>query len=337
MTEIKTGFSLESLNTFGIRATAEYYTEVGSPEEIEELINTNIFRNSRHLIMGGGSNLLFTRDFPGLVIHPDFKGIEIVEETPDKIVIRAGAGMVWDEFVRYSVERNYGGAENLSGIPGSVGASPIQNIGAYGAEAREIIDCVEGFDFQERSWKTFDRKDCVFSYRNSIFKTEYKNSFLVSHVTFRLIKNPHELKTHYGNIEEELKNRDRSVSSLREVILRIRSSKLPDVKEFGNAGSFFKNPVIESSLAKQLREAYPDLPVYPEVENRVKLSAAWLIDRAGLKGYPMGKVAVHKNQPLVLINLGGATGREIMELSGFVQETVQEKFGIKLEPEVNIY
>lgn len=336
MAVIKSDFSLTAFNTFNISVKADHYCRVTSAKDLEELCSTPIFRQNEPLILGGGSNILFTHDYPGLVIHPLFKGLEITEESASDVCIRAGAGMIWDDLVAWAVSHDYGGIENLSGIPGNVGASPIQNIGAYGTEVAQVIERVEGYDLRSGKWRSFSNAECAFSYRNSLFKTAHKNSFLVSHVWFRLTKPPHNLVTHYGNIEATLEKKERTLASMREIILGIRHSKLPDVKELGNAGSFFKNPVVPASRIQTFKQDYPEAPVYPAEKGMMKLSAAWLIDQAGLKGFRMGNAGTHEKQALVLVNLGHAEGKEILALSEWIREKVKSKFGVELEPEVNI-
>lgn len=336
MSEIKHNYPLDSLNTFGLVASARYFIEVFSGADIESLTDKSIFQSNSRLLLGGGSNLLFKRDYPGLVIQSRIEDVETIQETDEEVVLRVGSGYNWDEFVAWAVSKNYGGIENLSGIPGNVGASPVQNIGAYGVEVGDLIEKVEGFDLDEKSWKEYSREMCEFEYRNSIFKSVLKNSFLISYVHFRLKKNPDSFVLNYGNLEEEFKKGDKSPLSLRNIILRIRESKLPDVKEFGNAGSFFKNPVIEEKKAEKLKNSYPGMPVYPASNGKCKLSAAWLIDQAGFKGCKMGHAASYEHQPLVLVNLGGATADEILDLASQISDSVKLIFGIRLEPEVNI-
>ncbi len=331
-------YSLDHLNTFHLSARASYFALIRQPAEMEQLAREDLFREQPKLILGGGSNLLLTGNFNGLVIRSGIQGLECVDETDESVWIRVGSGMEWDELVAWAVAHDWGGLENLSAIPGDVGAAPVQNIGAYGAEAKDMIERVEGFDFNSKTWKTFEAGECEFDYRNSIFKKKFKNEFLVSQVTFRLSKAPHSLLTHYGNLEEELqKTGTRSLAEMRRIITDIRRLKLPDIHTTGNAGSFFKNPVVSLVQADQLRDAYPNMPAYPAGDRQVKLSAAWLIDQSGLKGYTMGRAATHTQQPLVLINTGGATGEEIWKLAEYIREFVFDRYGVMLEPEVNVY
>lgn len=337
MIEIKENFELLRYNTFRIDVKAKYFIEVSNEEEISELLRSEVYNKNSHLILGGGSNILFTRDHEGLVIHPAITGINIVDETDDEITVKVGSGVVWDEFVEYAVTRNWGGIENLSNIPGTIGASPVQNIGAYGAEVKDVVAKVEGINLLSGKPESYLNTQCKFEYRNSIFKSEYKNNLLINHVTFRLNKPPHSLKTQYGAIEQELANYDnKDIATIRAIICKIRQIKLPQVEKIGNAGSFFKNPVVPSAEVKRIQSPYQDVPVYPFNDDKVKISAAWLIDKAGCKGLHLGNAGTYEKQPLVLINLGNAKGQEIVDLANFIKERVVEKFGIQLEPEVNI-
>ena len=289
------------------------------------------------LVLGGGSNILFTQDFDGMVVKPELLGIELTDRQSDRITVAAGAGVVWDDLVVWCVDRGWGGLENLSHIPGTVGAAPVQNIGAYGAEVGDAIDRVEGIYIDTLEPFVFLAADCAFGYRSSIFKTELKGRILITRVFFSLSAHP-QSNTDYGRIEQELQNQpDKSVHSVRQAIIAIRSQKLPDPAKIGNAGSFFKNPVVTESLASQIRADYPQIPLYPaDVSGYCKLPAAFLIEKAGWKGVRRGRVGVHTDQPLVLLAYEGAKGQEVLDLSLLICESVQEKFGILLEPEVNI-
>jgi UDP-N-acetylmuramate dehydrogenase len=337
MTKIQPNYSLQNLNTFRIEAVADYFTEINTVDDLPGLTETEIFSQTSHLILGTGSNILFAQDYKGLVIHPALEGIEVLNEDTDTLSVRVGSGVVWDRFVEYAVEHHWGGVENLSGIPGTVGASPIQNIGAYGTEVKDIITNVEGYDLDLKAFKSYNNHACKFGYRTSLFKEELKNRFIVCYVTFRLTKPPHKLETSYGTVEKELQNHtDRSIATMRKVICAIRNSKLPDPAKVGNAGSFFKNPVIENTVLVKLRKLHPALPGYPFTDDSSKLSAAWLIEQAGCKGLQLGNAATHRDQPLVVINMGGATGKEILRLSVYIKNKVLKMFGIQLEEEVNI-
>jgi UDP-N-acetylmuramate dehydrogenase len=338
MPDIKTNYSLQTLNTFGVEAYASYFCKIANPSEIELLVADPFFLCNKHklLILGGGSNLLFTSNYKGLVIQSGITGIETIHDSADEVLLRVGSGVEWDDLVAYAVEHQFGGIENLSGIPGNVGASPVQNIGAYGCEVEQVIEKVEAFHLEQKKWLEFKHDECDFAYRNSTFKRKYLNRLFVSHVQFRLKKVPHQLITHYGKVEEELIAFPQpTIANVREVVLKIRNSKLPDPQKIGNAGSFFKNPVIDLDQARVLTRMYPAIPNYPAGE-KCKLSAAWLIDQSGLKGYQLGNAATHINQPLVIINKGNATGKEIADLAHHIQKVVLAKFNIKLEPEVNI-
>jgi UDP-N-acetylmuramate dehydrogenase len=336
MVELKENFSLQSFNTFGINASAKYFSKVGTDEELGELIESEEFRMNPHLILGGGSNILFTKDYNGLVIHPSFIGIEIIEETKTDVLIKCGSGFVWDKLVQYAVDRGWGGIENLSDIPGNVGACPIQNIGAYGVEVNQVIETVYGTDLLENKKLSFNREQCNFGYRDSIFKKQYKNNFLISHVNFRLKKTPHVLNSSYAALAKELDHySEKNINTIRKIVLEIRRSKLPEVSNLGSAGSFFKNPVVSEIIANKNFSEYPDCPKFRSESGLVKLSAAWLIEQSGCKGLQNGNAATYLKQPLVIVNLGNATGKEIFNLSKIIQNKVQEKFGILLEPEVN--
>jgi UDP-N-acetylmuramate dehydrogenase len=337
MIKIQRNFCLDRYNTFRISVMAENFIEVHSIDDIEKLMQSVIFKTNSHFILGGGSNILFTKDYEGLVIHPSITGIESVEVYDEYEYFRVGSGVVWDDFVAYAVEKDRSGIENLSGIPGMVGASPIQNIGAYGKEVKDVITKVEGFDLGAGTFKSYSNEECRFGYRTSLFKETMRNEFLVCYVTFRLKKPPHILDASYGTLEQELlKYPDRNISTVRLAVRSIRNLKLPDPQKIGNAGSFFKNPVIQRNAAEKLRKQHPSLPLYPAGDETMKLSAAWLIDEAGCKGLHLGKAATHRDQPLVLINLGGAKGNEILKLSHYIQDKVDKLFGIRLEEEVNV-
>jgi UDP-N-acetylmuramate dehydrogenase len=338
MPEIKENFELLRHNTFRIDVKTRYFVEIASEEEAFELLQSDIFHKNPHLILGGGSNILFTHNYEGLIIHPAIVGINIINETDDEILVKVGSGVVWDKFVEYAVTMNWGGIENLSDIPGSIGASPVQNIGAYGVEVKDVVVKVEGINLSSGKPESLVTTQCKFEYRNSVFKNEYKNNFLICGVTFRLHKSTHTLKTHYGAIEQELANyNSKDIATIRAIICKIRQLKLPNVEKIGNAGSFFKNPVVTSDEIKKIQSLYGDVPVYPFSDDKVKISAAWLIDKAGCKGLHQGNAGTYDKQPLVLINLGNAKGQEIVDLANYIKERVIEKFSVQLEPEVNIF
>lgn len=335
-------FSLKSYNTFGVEATAKYFTEVTSVEELKEALH---FANSNTpklpiLFLGGGSNILFTQDFNGLAIKLNLQGIseEIINE--NEVLVTAKAGENWHNFVMYCLKKNYGGLENLSLIPGNVGTSPMQNIGAYGTEIKDIFVSCKVLDLENLELKTFNLEECRFGYRDSIFKQEGKGKYVILEVTFKLTTKNHHIKTEYGAIKSELENlgidHNVTIQDVSKAVINIRQSKLPDPKETGNAGSFFKNPTIPLAQFEILKEKFDTIPGYPNGEV-VKVPAGWLIEQSGWKGKQIGNVASHKLQALVLINAtGNATGKEIFDFSTAVISSIKDQFGIELEREVNI-
>ena len=328
--------NLKQYNTFGFEVTARYYAEPSSVEEAKEVVAEAHRLKIPVLVLGGGSNVLFTKDYDGLVIKPAMMGIDVLHQCDQKVSISVGAGVVWDDLVEWCVARNWGGLENLSHIPGSVGAAPVQNIGAYGAEVKDVVKEVHGFYLETIQSFSLSVTECVFGYRSSVFKTTLKDKTLITHVVFNLSTTP-QPNTRYGQIEQELQNYpDRSIQSVRHAITSIRSQKLPDPQKIGNAGSFFKNPVVAESLALQIKAAFPQIPLYEAHTGSYKLPAAFLIEKAGWKGVRRGNVGVHGDQPLVLVAFEGATGAEVVTLSTQIQESVKERFGVWLEPEVNL-
>ncbi|MBW6536550.1 MAG: UDP-N-acetylmuramate dehydrogenase [Mariniphaga sp.] len=329
-------YNLKSHNTFGVEANTRYFFEFTEQEDLETFVQSNeTWKELPHFILGGGSNVLFQRDFQGLVLHPNIPGIVKVKENRQNVWFEVGAGEVWDDFVRYCVDYGVGGVENLSLIPGLVGAAPVQNIGAYGQEVSNVIERVKGLDLQQKLQMEFPADDCGFGYRDSLFKRELKNRFIITSVVFRLEKFP-EFNLKYGQVEEKVKELGEvNLQNIRRAAIDIRSSKLPDVNKLGNAGSFFKNPVVKVEIAEKIREQFPDVPVYQVNEYEVKLAAGWLIEKAGWKGRQEGNVGMHQKQALVLVNYGNATGKEIFEFSERISQAVFEKFGIQLEREVN--
>ena len=338
MVKILENISLKHLNTFGIEASAKWFAEIGNMNDLQELLQNKIFINSERLILGGGSNLLFTKNFEGLVIKNSIKGISIVREDAEFSEVQAAAGEVWHDFVMWCINKNLGGLENLSLIPGCVGAGPMQNIGAYGVELKDVFGELEAVDLATGAKRVFNKAQCKFGYRESIFKHELKNKFIITAVTFRLSKKP-KVNTSYGAISTELQTMkvlDPGIKEVSQAVINIRNSKLPDPKIIGNAGSFFKNPEVESSVYKNLKARFSGLAAYEMENGKYKLAAGWLIEKCELKGYSRGEAAVHNKQALVLVNKGKATGAEIYSLSEYVLEAVFSKFGIKLEREVNI-
>lgn len=326
-------YSLLSHNTFGIDVNAAQFVEYASVEELKNLIKQGAV-TTPFLHIGGGSNLLFTKDYEGLILHSCINNIEVTKETNDTVWLRVGAGIVWDDFVAYCVGHEWYGTENLSLIPGEVGAGAVQNIGAYGVEIKDLITDVETVNIhgEERVYKI---EECDYAYRNSIFKQPNNKNIFVTNVCFRLSKQKH-YTLDYGTIRQELEKQDTlTLSTLRKVIIDIRESKLPDPKVMGNAGSFFMNPIVSQDKLESLQRAYPRMPFYELSDARIKIPAGWMIDQCGWKGKSLGPAAVHDKQALVLVNLGGAKGSDIIALSDAVRASVREKFDIDIHPEVN--
>lgn len=334
--EVRENYSLKNYNTFGIDVKCRYFVESDTESEFLEFVSSYELKPEEIMVLGEGSNFLFTDDFDGTVFYPTMKGMEIVEENDEHVWVKVGAGEVWDDFVAWAVEQGYGGVENLSLIPGHVGAAPVQNVGAYGMEAGDTIERVEAIQIEKARKETISAADCRFAYRDSIFKGEWKNRYIVTYVVFRLTKVP-EFRLNYGSVREELqKLGEVCLKNIRRAIIQIRRAKLPDVKELPNAGSFFKNPVVSREQAGQLKERYPELPVYPVDEDRVKLAAGWLIEQCGWKGKDLGKAGVYEKQALILVNRAGASGVEVARLANEVKKSVFMTFGVWIEPEVYV-
>ncbi|MFM6945723.1 MAG: UDP-N-acetylmuramate dehydrogenase [Flavobacteriales bacterium] len=328
--------NLKPYNTFGIAVNTQHFAVFSNVEQLPGLVNT--YPGLPLLILGGGSNVLFTEDFPGLILRNEIKGIEKIAEDDHHVYIKSGAGEVWHEFVLHCIAHNWAGLENLSLIPGSVGASPMQNIGAYGVEIKDVFHELSAFHIASGEIHQFDNKQCEFGYRESVFKRALKNQYVIIDVTFKLSKNP-VLKTSYGAIQQELEKLQISTPTIRDIsnaVIQIRQSKLPDPKVLGNAGSFFKNPVVSMQLFESIKEQYPEVSFYPISETEVKLAAGWLIEKAGFKGLKVENCGVHDKQALVLVNYGGSTGQQILDLSTQIIDQIQQLFGLKLEREVNI-
>jgi UDP-N-acetylmuramate dehydrogenase len=339
MIKIEEQVSLKTYNTFGIAATARYFCRITDTDQFKSLIQTDLYKNEKVLILGGGSNLLFTRDFDGLVVKTDIKGIHLVDETDETVSIKAMSGENWHELVVHCVNHQWGGIENLSLIPGTVGAAPIQNIGAYGVEVKEVIKEVSAIDRISGEEKTFQNHECAFGYRESIFKHQLKEKFFISSVTLSLTKKNHILNTSYGAIKDTLKELnviDPSLKSISDAVIHIRKSKLPDPSQLGNAGSFFKNPIISLSHYQSLQKVHSKIPGYHSVNQEVKVPAGWLIEQCGWKGKRVNDIGVHTHQALVIVNYGNGTGEEIFQLALQIISSVKEKFYITLTPEVNI-
>ncbi len=336
MLQIHQNVSLKNFNTFGIDAKARYFVEIAHEDELTELFLDPQWKTTERLVLGGGSNLLLTQDFDGLVIRMNIRGIEH-RINHDEVFVEAGAGEVWNDFVNHCVGWQFAGVENLSLIPGSVGASPIQNIGAYGVELKDVFDTCRAFEIATGTFKTFSKADCQFGYRESIFK-ERKGQYIIVSVKFILSLTPN-INTRYGAIELELANRGitaPTIKDISQVVSHIRVSKLPDPSTIGNAGSFFKNPVITAQAFAPIQTAYPAIVNFPAGDGLVKLAAGWLIEQCGWKGKVVGNTGTWKNQALVLVNHGGATGQEVYTLSSQIIDSVYSKFGVMLEREVNI-
>lgn len=334
--KIQENISLKPFTTFGIDKKAKFFTRASTLDELKAALIAAKEKESSVLILGGGSNILLTKDVDGLVIKLEIKGIQVVKEDAEHLWVEVGAGEVWHELVLHCIAQNWAGLENLSLIPGTVGASPMQNIGAYGVEIKDVFHSLQAMHRDTFAIHSFDAEACQFGYRESVFKQSLKNQFVITSVTFRLSKTP-AFRLDYGAIQEVLQANGVQHPSLREVsdaVIQIRQSKLPDPKEIGNAGSFFKNPTISSSQFEQLKAQHPTLPGYPSSEG-VKVAAGWLIEQAGWKGKRIGDVGVHAKQALVLVNYGEGTGEEIKSLSEQIQASVVEKFGIQLQAEVN--
>jgi UDP-N-acetylmuramate dehydrogenase len=330
-------FQLKKYNTFGIDVTTKYFAEFTSSEELSWLLH-NQKSISNTMILGGGSNILFTKNFEGAILKNEIPGIAVVNEDNDHVYIEAGAGVNWHTLVKYCIDHNYGGVENLSLIPGNVGASPMQNIGAYGVEIKDVFYKLQAFHLQEKVLQVFSAADCEFGYRDSVFKKKYKGMFAILNVTFRLRKNP-VFNISYGAIEEELKKMritELNIKAISDAVINIRTSKLPDPAVIGNAGSFFKNPEISSHELHEFTRIQPGIPNYKIKEGTFKIPAGWLIERCGWKGYRKGDAGCYEKQALVLVNYGNAKGNEILELSEEIKASVRESFGIILETEVNI-
>ncbi|WP_019038195.1 UDP-N-acetylmuramate dehydrogenase [Psychroflexus tropicus] len=336
--KLEKDISLKPYNTFGVDVKAHQFISVRNEEELEGILKR--FYASELFVLGGGSNMLLTQNISKTVLHINLKGIEVLEETGNYVIVKAAAGENWHEFVLFCLENNYGGLENLSLIPGNVGTSPIQNIGAYGVELKDVMEYCETINRQTLSKKTFYTKDCQFGYRDSIFKSKFKNQFIITSVTFKLSKNQHKLHLDYGSIQKELEANSIDSPTIQDVskaVISIRESKLPNPKDIGNSGSFFKNPVVSHSVLETLQNDFPNLPYYKIDDNSVKLPAGWLIERTGLKGYRDGDAGVHKQQALVLVNYGKASGKDIKDLAEHIRKAVKAKFNIELETEVNIF
>ena len=336
---MKQNINLKEFNTFGIEVFAKEFLALSSKEESIEFFKNNPLENENFLILGGGSNLLLTEDFDGLVIHNNLKGIEICEEDDNSVTLKVGAGENWHNFVLHSIELGYSGIENLSLIPGNVGASPMQNIGAYGVELKDVFHSCNAVNLNTKSIKTFKKEECKFGYRESVFKQKLKGQFIITSVLLKLTKKNHLLHIDYGAIKTELESLNiinPSIKDISEAVIKIRKSKLPDPKEIGNSGSFFKNPVLNKIQFTELQKTFPKVPHYVVSDSQIKVPAGWLIETAGFKGKRFNNYGVHNKQALVLVNYGNADGKDIYKLAQLIQITVKRIFNIKIETEVNI-
>ncbi|MBC3757353.1 UDP-N-acetylmuramate dehydrogenase [Hyunsoonleella sp. SJ7] len=335
--QIAENISLKKYNTFGIDINAKHYVSVSDEDELKDVLAQEDYPEK--LILGGGSNMLLTKNQDKLVIHVNLKGVSVESETEDYVLVKACAGENWHDFVLWCLERDYGGLENLSLIPGNVGTAPIQNIGAYGVELKDTFVSCDTIEIASQKVKTFTKEDCQFGYRNSIFKQKVKGKYIITSVVFKLTKRNHRLYTSYGAITSELQNMgilNPTIQDISKAVINIRESKLPNPKEIGNSGSFFKNPVISKVHFEKLKLNFEAIPSYPVSDSEVKVPAGWLIETAGFKGKTFGNYGVHKKQALVLVNYGGAKGSDILKLSRLIQKTVKRLFDISIEAEVNI-
>jgi len=335
--KIYDNFSLKKYNTFGIEAKAKQFVAVHTIAELKAVLEQHQY--DKKFILGGGSNMLLTQDIDALVIHVDLKGKRIVKEDDDFVWVESNAGEEWHEFVLWTIDQNFGGLENMSLIPGNVGTTPVQNIGAYGTEIKDTFVSCEALHINTQTMKTFTKDACHFGYRESVFKQEAKDQYVITSVVFKLTKRNHKINTSYGDITGELVKNNIKNPTLKDVsnaVIAIRQSKLPDPKELGNSGSFFKNPILTKAAFEKVHALHPKLPHYVISDTEVKVPAGWLIEQAGFKGKRFGDAGVHKNQALVLVNYGHATGQEILDLSRYVQKTVFDKYGIAIEAEVNV-
>ena len=335
--QVEENKSLKDHNTFGIDCKARYYASVTSVRELKEILSEKKYKD--RFILGGGSNMLLTHDIDALVIHLNLKGIEVISEKENSVQIEVMAGENWHEFVLNCIDNDYGGLENLSLIPGNVGTAPIQNIGAYGVELKDVFVNCSAVEIETLAERKFSKEECEFGYRTSIFKNEAKGKYIITKVVFELTKNKHLKSTSYGVIQQLLDERNQlepTIKEISEAVISIRQSKLPDPKELGNSGSFFKNPILDSDTFQTFRIQNPGAPFYEVSPTEFKIPAGWLIEQAGFKGKQFGNAGVHKNQALVLVNYGNATGNEIWELAIQIQKKVKDLFGIYIEPEVNI-
>ena len=335
--EFQKNISLKEFNTFGMDVNCSLFYNITSEKEIINILDSEEYQNNKHLILSGGSNLLFTTDFDGLILKNNIKGIEVVFEDNNHTYLKVGAGENWHDFVLWTIKQGLSGLENMSLIPGNVGTAPIQNIGAYGVEVKDVITKVRGINLEEKKLFTLSNVDCDFRYRDSIFKNKLKDKIIITEVIFKLSREAQH-NTKYGAILEELQNLGLEISTtnISKAVISIRERKLPNPKELGNSGSFFKNPIINNTQFSELQKKFSEIVGYKNSETETKIAAGWLIEQCGWKGYRKGDAGVHKNQALVLVNYGNAKGEEIISLAKEIQQSVKDKFGINIHPEVNI-
>lgn len=329
-------YALQAHNTFGVDVKAKYFFEFTELEDLEVFLQSNkTWQKEKVLLLGEGSNILFLNDFDGLVIHPNIPGLQIIKEDRQNVWVEVGAGEDWDEFVKYCVDCQFGGVENLAFIPGTVGAAPVQNIGAYGQELSNVVEKVKGYNLENQEFVEYTKEECLFDYRNSIFKRELKGKFVILSVVFCLAKFP-EFQLGYKKLKQKVtESGEINLQNIKQAVIDIRTEKLPDVNVIGSAGSFFKNPIVDLKTAEKIEGNFKGMPIFLAGEGKVKLAAGWLIDKAGWKGYREGDLGVHEKQALILVNYGKATGTDIYNLSEKIRLSVFEKFGVELEREVN--
>ncbi|WP_273567761.1 UDP-N-acetylmuramate dehydrogenase [Maribacter halichondriae] len=334
---VQKDISLKHYNTFGIDAKAKYFCEINTLDDLRQALQLKEYPNN--FIISGGSNMLITRDIDALVIHVNLKGIELVSEDENHVILKVMAGENWHDMVLWTLDKGYGGLENMSLIPGNTGTAPIQNIGAYGVELKDTFVSCQAMKIEDQSLQEFSKKDCQFGYRDSYFKNVGRGKYIIVSVNFKLTKRNHRLNTSYGSIEQELVEKgitNPSIKDISNAVVAIRKSKLPDPKELGNSGSFFKNPVLSAKKFSNFLKQYPEAPYYEVAEDAIKVPAGWLIEQCGFKGKRFGSVGVHAKQALVLVNYGDGTGQEVLDLANNIIHAVHEKFGIEIAPEVNI-
>ena len=327
--------SLKSFNSFGVESSAAKYVRIENTEQLKKILSVN--KKVKKIVLGGGSNILFTKKFNGLCVHMQNKGIEIISETENYVIVEINSGENWHNFVLWCLEKDFGGVENLVLIPGCVGAAPIQNIGAYGVELKDVFESCTTIDLETLQTKKFKIKDCRFGYRDSIFKGLLKNKIVITSIQVKLSKHSHKFNLSYASLKKLKSIKDLSIKKIAQTIIKIRNSKLPDPKKIGNAGSFFKNPIIHEMLFDKLYKTYKNIPFIKLTDGKLKISAAWLIENTFEKGYQRGNVGIYKNQPLVIVNYGNAAGKEIINFSKDIQKKVKKKFGIELVNEVVIH